>query len=63
MRDHYDFSTGIQGKYAARFKRGVRIVVLDPDLARVFRDSRAVNRALRRLLAARPRRRNTRRVR
>jgi len=57
MRNHYDFSNGVVGKYARRFKTGGRIVLLDPDVAAVFRDSRAVNRALRRLLAARPRRR------
>ncbi len=47
MRDEYDFSRGVRGKYAARFAEGSNVVVLDPDLASVFPDSRAVNAALR----------------
>ena len=47
MRDEYDFSGGVRGKYAGRFAQGSNIVVVDPDLASVFPDSRAVNAALR----------------
>ena len=49
MRKEYDFSGGIRGKYAKRFSEGTNIVVLDPDVAEVFRDSASVNRALRAL--------------
>ena len=49
MRNEYDFSAGVRGKYAARFARGSNVVVLDPDVARVFPDSEAVNSALRAL--------------
>ena len=49
MRDEYDFSGGVRGKYAKRFAEGSNIVVLDPDVARVFSDSVSVNRALRAL--------------
>ena len=49
MRDEYDFSAGVRGKYAARFARGSNVVVLDPDVARAFPDSEAVNSALRAL--------------
>ena len=47
MREEYDFSAGVRGKYAARFAEGSNVIVLDPDVAAVFRDPQAVNRALR----------------
>jgi hypothetical protein len=49
MRDEYDFSGGVRGKYAERFAAGSNVVVLDPDVARIFSDSDSVNRALRAL--------------
>ena len=51
MRREYDFSGGVQGKHAARFRDGSRIVVLEPDVAKLFRDSKSVNEALRALAA------------
>jgi hypothetical protein len=56
MRKRYDFRDGVRGKYAARVRQGTNIVVLDPDVAKAFPDSRAVNRALRAFLKASPRR-------
>jgi hypothetical protein len=53
LRPEYDFSKGVRAKYAARFREGTNIVVLDPDVAAEFKDSRAVNDALRRILKAR----------
>ncbi len=50
MRDHYDFSGGVRGKYAARYGQGTNVVVLAPDVAEVFPDSIAVNEALRTLV-------------
>jgi hypothetical protein len=50
MRDHYDFSGGVRGKYAARYAQGSNVVVLAPDVAEVFPDSVAVNEALRTLV-------------
>ena len=50
MRSHYDFSGGVRGKYAARCAEGSNVVVLAPDVAEVFRDSIAVNEALRTLV-------------
>ena len=47
VRREYDFSGGERGKYAGRIRNGARIVLLDPEVARVFPDSRSVNRALR----------------
>ena len=49
IRDEYDFSGGVRGKYAARYAEGSNVVVLDPDLADVFPNSESVNRALRAL--------------
>jgi hypothetical protein len=47
MRREYDFSGGERGKYAGRLRSGSRVVLLEPEVARVFPDSRSVNRALR----------------
>jgi hypothetical protein len=47
MRDEYDFTGAVRGKYAARVAQGTNIVKLDPDVAEVFRDSASVNEALR----------------
>lgn len=51
LRPEYDLKSllksGIRGKYAQRFQEGTNIVVLDPDVARVFSNSEAVNEALR----------------
>lgn len=49
MLDEYDFSDGVRGKYVNRFAEGSNVVVLDPDVARVFTDSASVNQALRAL--------------
>ena len=51
MRAEYDFSQGVRGKYVQRYREGTNLVLLDPDLARVFRDSESVNDALRQFLA------------
>ena len=47
MRDEYDFSGAVRGKYAKRFAKGSNVIVLDPDVAEVFHDAGAVNEALR----------------
>ncbi len=62
MRAEYDFRGGIRGRYAARFRNGVNVVVLDPDVAEAFGSSEAVNRALRALLDVTPRRTRGRRT-
>ncbi|MBN2018823.1 MAG: hypothetical protein JW749_01210 [Sedimentisphaerales bacterium] len=49
MRKEYDFSKGVRGKYAAKYKAGTNIVLLDPDVAKVFKTPRSVNQALRSL--------------
>jgi hypothetical protein len=50
MREEYDFSQGVRGKYADRFSEGSTLVVLDPDVAEVFSDAASVNEALRGLI-------------
>ena len=50
IRPEYDFSQGVQVKHHEAYRRGTNAVLLDPDVARVFRDSNAVNHALRLLL-------------
>lgn len=50
MLAEYDFSKGVRGKYAKRYAEGTNVVVLAPDLARIFPDSGAVNEALRTLV-------------
>lgn len=47
MRNEYDFSGAVRGKYAERFAQGSNVIVLDPDVAEVFPDAAAVNEALR----------------
>ena len=47
MREEYDFSKGIRGKYAKRFAEGSNVVVLDPDVAAAFKTPKSVNSALR----------------
>ena len=49
MRPEYDFSRGVRGVTAARYREGTNIIVLDPSLMDVFPDSEAVNEALRAL--------------
>lgn len=43
----YDFSKGMRGKYAARFAKGTNLVMLEPDVAKVFSNSEIVNETLR----------------
>ncbi|OIP30837.1 MAG: hypothetical protein COW04_09535 [Deltaproteobacteria bacterium CG12_big_fil_rev_8_21_14_0_65_43_10] len=49
MLEEYDFSKGIQGKYAKRYAEGTNVVVIEPDVAKVFPDHDSVNQALRSL--------------
>jgi hypothetical protein len=53
MRPEYDFdySKAVRGKYYRRLlKEDANVVVLEPDIAKAFRGSAAVNDALRSLL-------------
>lgn len=50
MKDNYDFSKGVRGKYARRYEDGTNVVLLEPDVARAFPDSESVNKALKKLM-------------
>ena len=39
--------SGVRGKFASRYREGTNIVLVDPDLHKLFPTSEAVNRALR----------------
>ena len=49
MRAEYDFSGAVRGKYYQRYLESTNVVVLDPDVAKRFKNSTAVNEALRSL--------------
>ena len=49
MLEEYDFSNGVRGKYADRYKEGTNIVILEPELMEFFPDSLSVNDALKSL--------------
>ncbi len=50
MRDEYDFSGGVRGKFYKEYMKGTNVVLLDADVAEVFHDSETVNQALRTLI-------------
>ena len=51
LRPEYDLREllrhGVRGKYAARYREGTNLVLLDPAVARAFPSDAAVNEALR----------------
>ena len=49
LLEEYDFSQGVQGKYAKRYAEGTNVVIIEPDVAKVFPDHDSVNQALRSL--------------
>ena len=56
LRDEYqfDYRQARPNRFAAAVKKGGRLVVLDPEVAAVFRESGAVNAVLRALLQTMP---------
>ena len=50
MRSEYDFSSGISGKHHRAYQLGANIVLLEPDVAKIFKNSESVNHALRMLM-------------
>ena len=50
LRPDYDFSGAVQGKHHQAYHAGSNVVLLEPDVARIFSDSNAVNTALRMLI-------------
>ena len=52
LKKEYDFSNmdgGVKGKYVNEYKEGVNLVLLEPDVAKIFPDAKSVNDALRSL--------------
>jgi hypothetical protein len=51
LRPEYDLKEllkgGVRGKYVERYRAGTNLVLLDPEVAKVFPDEKAVNDALR----------------
>lgn len=52
MRPEYDFSGAVRGKYYKQYLEGSNVVVLEPDVAKRFRNSASVNKVLRTFLKA-----------
>lgn len=50
MRNEYDFSSGVRGKHHEVYRQGTNLILLEPDVAEVFKDSATVNFALRTLV-------------
>ncbi len=50
IRPEYDFSKGIRGKHHMAYRQGTNVVLLEIDVAEVFKDSESVNHALRMLM-------------
>lgn len=51
----FDYGKAKPNRFADRDKEGQIVVMLDPDIAKVFKTSKAVNKALRALITALPR--------
>ncbi len=51
MQPEYDFSSAARGKYARRYAQGTNVVVLEPDVAKAFPNTEAVNSSLRALVS------------
>ena len=47
IRPEYDFSGAVRGKYYKRYLEGTNVVVLEPDVAKKFKNSASVNKVLR----------------
>ena len=55
LRDEYPedlIKSGVRGKYTRSYREGTNVVLIDPDLHKLFPDSEAVNRALREFVSA-----------
>jgi hypothetical protein len=49
MREEYDFSGGVRGKHYQAYRQGTNVVLLEPDVAKIFKDAASVNAALKML--------------
>ena len=50
LREEYPedlVKSGLRGKYTTQYRQGTNVVLIDPDLHKIFPDSESVNKALR----------------
>ena len=47
--DFFKMHGGVRGKYAKQYHEGVKLIMLEPDVAKIFPDAKSVNEALRTL--------------
>jgi hypothetical protein len=50
----FDYKKAKPNRFASRMKEGPLVVVLDPDVAKIFTSAKQVNKALRALISAMP---------
>ena len=48
--EEYDFSEGVRGKHYKEYSKGTNMVLLEPEVAKIFKDSESVNHALKMLV-------------
>ena len=58
----FDYRKSQPNRFAAKMSKGTVAVVLEPDVAKIFRSSEAVNALLRSIIAAMPSSKQGRRV-
>ncbi len=46
LRAEYDFTNGVRGKHFKAYQEGTNVVVIAPELHKLFPDSESVNQAL-----------------
>ncbi len=56
MREEYDFSESLPNKYAKILKNELDYIKIEPDVQEVFKTSEEVNKALRAIIQAIPKR-------
>jgi hypothetical protein len=58
LRSEYDFdyAKSKPNRFASKLRKGGRLIILEPEVAKIFRDSGAVNKALREVAAAKSKR-------
>ena len=47
LKPEYDFTGAVRGKHHQAYKAGTNVILLDPDVAKAFKNSAQVNRVLR----------------
>ncbi len=50
IHSEYDFSKGVRGKRHKAYEQGSNVILLETDVAEVFKDSESVNHTLRMLM-------------